>query len=79
MAVGRPDDLDPEGWFEAAVRIDQACTTNTAFRASVQPAPAVPMVILTEELLPPVKTADELCTTPEPLLQSPDVLDITHT
>jgi hypothetical protein len=39
MAVGRPDDLDPEGWFEAAVRIDQAQATNAAFRATVQPIP----------------------------------------
>ncbi len=29
MAAGRPDDLDPEGWFEAAVRIDQANTWHS--------------------------------------------------
>jgi len=53
MAMGRPNDLDPEGWFEAAIWIDQACATNTAFRESLQPAPAIPEVILSEELLPP--------------------------
>jgi len=39
--------------FEAVIQIDQACATNTAFRESVQPTPAVPEVILSEELLPP--------------------------
>jgi hypothetical protein len=31
MATGRPDDLDPEGWYEAAVRIDQNQAMNAAF------------------------------------------------
>jgi len=56
MATGRPNDLDPEGWFEAAIWIDQACTTNTAFRESVQPTPAVPEVTLLEELPPPTSS-----------------------
>ena len=37
MAVGRPDDLDPEAWFDAAVRIDQSRTTNEAFQTAVRP------------------------------------------
>jgi len=74
MAAGRPDDLDPNGWFEAAVRIDEARATNTAFQASVPPTPSE--IILMEELPTPAGVAKEVLTTPEPPLQSPDVLDI---
>ena len=35
MAANRPDDLDPEGWYEAVVRIDQYQAMNTAFRDSI--------------------------------------------
>jgi len=31
MAAGRPDDLDPEAWYEAAIRIDQNQAANAAF------------------------------------------------
>jgi hypothetical protein len=34
MAAGRPDDLDPEGWYEAAIRIDQNQAANAAFRSA---------------------------------------------
>ena len=36
MAADRPDDLDPEGWYEAAVRIDQNRAMNAAFRGSIE-------------------------------------------
>jgi hypothetical protein len=36
MAANRPDDLDPEGWYEAAVRIDQNRAMNAAFRGSIK-------------------------------------------
>src|SRR6202790_1598456 len=36
MAANRPDDLDPEGWYEAAVRIDQKRAMNAAFRSSIE-------------------------------------------
>ena len=36
MAANRPDDLDPEGWYEAAVRIDQNQAMNVAFRDSIE-------------------------------------------
>ncbi len=43
MASGRPDDLDPEAWYEAAIRIDQNQAANAAFRsahhATPQPKP----------------------------------------
>jgi hypothetical protein len=32
MAAGRPDDLDPEAWYKAAIRIDQNQAANAAFR-----------------------------------------------
>jgi hypothetical protein len=34
MAAGRPDDLDPDGWYEAAIRIDQNQAANAAFRSA---------------------------------------------
>ena len=74
MAAGRPDDLDTEGWFEAAVRIDQARATNAAFRASVQLATAISEV--EPELPPPVKTAEKPKTVPAPSPPPSDVLDI---
>jgi hypothetical protein len=38
MAAGRPDDLDPEAWYEAAIRIDQNQAANAAFLSAHQPA-----------------------------------------
>jgi hypothetical protein len=31
MAANQPDDLDPEGWYEAAVKIDQNRAKNATF------------------------------------------------
>jgi len=76
MAANRPDDLNPEAWFEAVVRIDQAHATNAAFRASVQPRLAVPEVISTELLPPPWEIAEEPLATPRPEPQFPEVLNI---
>jgi len=39
MAAGRPDDLDPEAWYEAAIRIDQNQAANAAFHSAHTPAP----------------------------------------
>jgi hypothetical protein len=36
MASNRPDDLDPEEWYEAAVRIDQNQAMNSTFRGSIE-------------------------------------------
>jgi hypothetical protein len=41
MASGRPDDLDPEAWFEAAIRFDQNQATNAAFRSAHSTIPQV--------------------------------------
>jgi len=74
MAAGRPDDLDTEGWFEAAVRIDQAHATNAAFRASIQLATAIPEV--EPELPLPVKIAEKPKAVPIPSPPPSDILDI---
>jgi hypothetical protein len=34
MAAERPDDLDPEAWYEAVIRIDQNQAANAAFRSA---------------------------------------------
>ena len=39
MAAGRPDDLDPEAWYEAAICIDQNQAANAAFRSAHTSAP----------------------------------------
>jgi len=50
--------------------------TNAAFRASIQPVPAVPEITTTEVLPPPQEMAEEPLATPQPQPQSPDVLNI---
>jgi len=50
MAANQSNDLDPEAWYEAAVRIDQNRATNEVFRNSVktpdshQPLPREPKI-----------------------------------
>ena len=39
MASGRPDDLDPEAWYKAAIRFDQNQAANAAFRSAHYAAP----------------------------------------
>jgi len=39
MASGRPDDLDPEAWYKAAIRFDQNQAANAAFRSAHFAAP----------------------------------------
>ena len=41
MSSGRPDDLDPDAWYEAAIRIDQNQAANTAFHSAHQPKATV--------------------------------------
>jgi hypothetical protein len=36
MAANRPNDLDPDGWYEAMVRIDQNRAMNAAFQCSIE-------------------------------------------
>jgi hypothetical protein len=39
MASSRPDDLDPEAWYEAAIRFDQNQAANAAFQSAHFAAP----------------------------------------
>jgi hypothetical protein len=39
MASGRPDDLDPEAWYEAAICFDQNQAANAAFQSAHFTAP----------------------------------------
>ena len=39
MASGRPDDLDLEAWYEAAIRFNQNQAANAAFRSAHTTAP----------------------------------------
>ena len=41
MSSGRPDDLDLDAWYEAAIRIDQNQAANAAFRSAHQPKATV--------------------------------------
>jgi hypothetical protein len=56
MASGRPDDLDPDAWYEAAIRFDQNQAANAAFRsahfAAPQPKTTVPTSALPTRHLP---------------------------
>jgi hypothetical protein len=71
MAANRPDDLDPEGWYEAAVRIDQNRAMNAAFRSSTEAPDA-------NRLLPCEPTVSEAKpTTSDVLSKSDERLDVT--
>jgi hypothetical protein len=58
MAAGRPDDLDPEAWYEAARRIDQNQAANAAFRSAhhVASQPKPLMAATTTRFQPTVDT-----------------------
>ena len=42
MPFGRPTDTDPEAWYTAARRIDQARLTNKAFQSMLQTTTSTP-------------------------------------
>jgi len=66
MPFGRPADTDPEAWYAAAQRIDQAWLTNKAFQSTLQSTTTAPtrstlswstslsMFRLPQSTLPPV-------------------------
>jgi len=43
MPFGRPADTDPEAWYAAAQRIDQAWLTNEAFQSMLRSTTTAPM------------------------------------
>jgi len=42
MPFGRPADTDPEAWYAAAQRIDQARLTNEAFQSTLRSMTTAP-------------------------------------
>jgi hypothetical protein len=52
-ASGRPHDLDPEAWFEAAIRFDQNQAANAAFRSAHFGTPQPKTTVLTSA--PPIQ------------------------
>jgi len=42
MPYGRPADTDPDAWYRAARRIDQACLANEAFQSVSRSTPSAP-------------------------------------
>ena len=42
MPYGRPADTDPDAWYRAAWRIDQACLANEAFQSVSRSTPSAP-------------------------------------
>lgn len=63
MTTGRPSDVDYEGWYQAARRIDQARAANDAFQANSRSEPPKPKPLPTRPFLP--------LTTPTPTAPSP--------
>ena len=80
MTANRPDDLDPEAWYEAAIRIDQNKAMNAAFRGSVEapsdnrPPPEVPTIPEDQPKIPEEET--RLPDVASPPQVEPGVLDI---
>ena len=70
MASGRPDDLDPEAWYEAAIRFDQNQAANAAFRSAhhttAQPKAPVPAIPIRHLPLPNRPLPRFAHTTPTP-------------
>jgi len=80
MAANRPNNLDPEAWYEAAVRIDQNRAMNAAFWDLVEPPKAHQLPLhkpkFLEDLLEiPGDEAKSSDVVPPPRVES-DVLDI---
>lgn len=63
MTTGRPSDVDYEGWYQAARRIDQARAANDAFQANSRSEPPKPKPLPARPFLP--------LTTPTPTAPSP--------
>jgi len=42
MPYGRPANTDPDAWYRAAWRIDQACLANKAFQSVLHSTPSIP-------------------------------------
>ena len=52
MPYGRPADTDPDAWYTAAWRIDQARLANEAFQSISRSAPSAPLKTISARPLP---------------------------
>ena len=52
MPYGRPTDTDPDVWYRAAQRIDQACLANEAFQSVLHSTPSAPLKTASARPLP---------------------------
>jgi len=64
MPYGRPADTDPDTWYKAARRIDQACLTNEAFQSVSCSAPSA--ALKTVSTRPPPLSVARLPLAPPP-------------
>jgi len=58
MPYGRPTDTDPNAWYTAAQRIDQACLANEAFQSVLHSAPSAPLKTIS--VRPPLRPFQSL-------------------
>jgi len=77
MPYRRPADTDPDMWYRAAQRIDQACLTNKAFQSVSRSAPSALLKTVSTQL-PPLSIARSPLTppplvTPKPLPTTPSI------
>ena len=66
MPYGRPTDTDPDAWYRAARRIDQACLANEAFQSVSRSTPSGPAK--TVPVRPPPMSVVRLPPAPPPLV-----------
>jgi len=52
MPYGRPADADPDAWYRAARRIDQACLANEAFQSVLCSVPSASLKTISAQPLP---------------------------
>ena len=77
MPYGQPADTDPNTWYRAAQRIDQACLANKTFQSVLRSTPSallktasawpLPLSLARLPLVPPLPV------TPKPLLPTPSM------
>jgi len=66
MPYGRPADTDPDAWYRAARRIDQARLANEAFQSVLRSAPSASLKTVSAR--PPPLSAARLPLAPPPLV-----------
>jgi len=70
MPYGQPADTDPDAWYRAARRIDQACLANEAFQSVSRSAPSAPLKTVSARP-PPLSAARLPLAPPPPVISKP--------